>query len=62
MSYHSDYLDDIREYLVGNRSVLAVKSALRKRVKGQFLGTSKTGSLRLLSQKVYKILVANGKN
>lgn len=45
MSYHSDVLDEIRESVVGNRRVLAVKSALRKRVKGQFLGTSKTGSI-----------------
>ncbi|MDH2207937.1 MULTISPECIES: endonuclease MutS2 [Empedobacter] len=48
MSYHSDYLDDIRESVVGNRRVLAVKSALRKRVKGQFLGTSKTGSITFI--------------
>ncbi len=48
MSYHSDVLDDIRESIVGNRRVLAVKSALRKRVKGQFLGTSKTGSISFI--------------
>lgn len=48
MSYHSDYLDDIRESVVGNRRVLAVKSALRKRVKGHFLGTSKTGSITFI--------------
>ncbi|MFV0175641.1 DNA mismatch repair protein MutS [Empedobacter falsenii] len=48
MSYHSDYLDDIRESVIGNRRVLAVKSALRKRVKGKFLGTSKTGSITFI--------------
>lgn len=48
MAYHNDYLDDIRESVVGNRRVLAVKSFLRKRVKGQFLGTSKTGSITFI--------------
>ncbi|QHC85174.1 DNA mismatch repair protein MutS [Empedobacter brevis] len=48
MTYHADYLDDIRESVIGNRRVLAVKSALRKRVKGQFLGTSKTGSITFI--------------
>ena len=48
MSYHSDYLDDIRESVVGNRRVLAVKSALIKRVKGQFIGTSKTGAITFI--------------
>ena len=48
MAYHSDYLDDIRESVVGNRRVLAVKSFQRKRVKGQFLGTSKTGSITFI--------------
>ncbi|MBS7332827.1 MAG: DNA mismatch repair protein MutS [Weeksellaceae bacterium] len=48
MSYHSDYLDDIRESVIGNRRVLAVKSFQRKRVKGQFLGTSKTGSITFI--------------
>ncbi len=48
MTYHSDYLDDIRESVIGNRRVLAVKSFQRKRVKGQFLGTSKTGSITFI--------------
>lgn len=48
MAYHADYLDDIRESVVGNRRVLAVKSFQRKRVKGQFLGTSKTGSITFI--------------
>ena len=48
MAYHSDYLDDIRESVIGNRRVLAVKSFQRKRVKGQFLGTSKTGSITFI--------------
>ena len=48
MAYHNDYLDDIRESVIGNRRVLAVKSFQRKRVKGQFLGTSKTGSITFI--------------
>ncbi|MBF0597302.1 endonuclease MutS2 [Faecalibacter rhinopitheci] len=48
MVYHADYLDDIRESVIGNRRVLAVKSFQRKRVKGQFLGTSKTGSITFI--------------
>ena len=48
MAYHADYLDDIRESVIGNRRVLAVKSFQRKRVKGQFLGTSKTGSITFI--------------
>ncbi|MGB5274654.1 MAG: DNA mismatch repair protein MutS, partial [Flavobacteriaceae bacterium] len=44
--YHgSDYLDDIRESVVENRRVLAVKAMYRKKVKGTVMGTSKTGSI-----------------
>ena len=48
MAYHADNLDDIKESVIGNRRVLAVKSFQRKRVKGQFLGTSKTGSITFI--------------
>lgn len=41
----SDYLDEIRETIVDNRRVLAVKAMHRKKVKGAVLGQSKTGSL-----------------
>jgi len=41
----SDYLDEIRETVVDNRRVLAVKAMYRKKVKGAVLGQSKTGSL-----------------
>ncbi|GLB52398.1 endonuclease MutS2 [Neptunitalea chrysea] len=41
----SGLLDDIRETVVENRRVLAVKAMYRKRVKGTALGTSKTGSI-----------------
>ena len=41
----SDYLDDIRESVVENRRVLAVKAMYRKKIKGTTMGTSKTGSI-----------------
>ncbi|WP_299317391.1 DNA mismatch repair protein MutS [uncultured Maribacter sp.] len=41
----SDYLDEIRESVVENRRVLAVKAMYRKKVKGAVMGTSKTGSI-----------------
>ncbi|EDM43101.1 MutS2 family protein [unidentified eubacterium SCB49] len=41
----SDYLDEIRESIVDNRRVLAVKAMYRKKVKGTVLGSSKTGSI-----------------
>jgi DNA mismatch repair protein MutS2 len=41
----SDYLDDIRETVVENRRVLAVKAMYRRKVKGTVMGSSKTGSI-----------------
>lgn len=41
----SDYLDEIRESVIENRRVLAVKAMYRKKVKGSVMGTSKTGSI-----------------
>lgn len=41
----ADYLDEIRESVVENRRVLAVKAMHRRKVKGAVLGTSKTGSI-----------------
>ncbi|MDO4881222.1 MAG: DNA mismatch repair protein MutS [Capnocytophaga sp.] len=40
-----DYLDDIRESVIENRRVLAVKAMHRRRIKGSVLGSSKTGSI-----------------
>ena len=40
-----EYLDDIRETIVDNRRVLAVKAMYRKKIRGTVLGTSKTGGL-----------------
>ena len=41
----SDYLDEIRETVVENRRVLAVKAMHRRKIKGAVLGSSKTGSI-----------------
>ncbi len=40
-----DYLSDIKESIIDERNVLAVKAVYRKKVKGSLLGTSKTGSI-----------------
>ncbi|WP_448822667.1 endonuclease MutS2 [Capnocytophaga sp.] len=41
----ADYLDDIRETVVENRRVLAVKAMYRRKVQGTVWGSSKTGSI-----------------
>lgn len=41
----ADYLDEIKESVVDNRRVLAIKAMHRKKVKGAVLGQSKTGSI-----------------
>ena len=44
--YHNlEYLDDIRESVVENKRVLAVKAMYRRKVKGAIMGGSKTGSI-----------------
>ena len=44
--YNSEeYLDEIRETVMENRRVLAVKAMYRRKVKGSILGASKTGSI-----------------
>ncbi len=43
--HSQDYLDDIRESVVENKRVLAVKAMYRRKVKGAILGGSKTGSI-----------------
>ncbi|MGJ5640960.1 endonuclease MutS2 [Formosa sp. S-31] len=40
-----EYLDDIRETVVDNKRVLAVKAMYRRKVKGSIMGSSKTGSI-----------------
>ncbi|MCI3939054.1 DNA mismatch repair protein MutS [Chryseobacterium aahli] len=44
----SDFLDDIRESIIEDQRVLAVKSAYKKRVPGRVLGLSKTGSITFI--------------
>ncbi len=39
------FLDDIKESVIDNRRVLAVSAMYKKKVKGSFLGSSKTGSI-----------------
>ncbi len=41
----AEYLDDIRESVVDNRRVLAVKAMYRKKIKGAVMGASKTGTI-----------------
>ncbi len=41
----SDFLDDIRESIIDDQRVLAVKSGFKKRIPGRTLGISKTGSI-----------------
>jgi len=41
----SDFLDDIKESIIEDQRVLAVKSGFKKRVTGRVLGISKTGSI-----------------
>lgn len=41
----NDYLDEIRESVVDNRRVLAVRAMYRKKIRGAVLGSSKTGSI-----------------
>jgi len=41
----SEFLDEIKESVVENRRVLAVKAMYRKKVKGTVMGSSKTGSI-----------------
>ncbi|MGC4129757.1 MAG: DNA mismatch repair protein MutS [Bergeyella sp.] len=42
---YSDFLEDIRESIIEDQRVLAVKSGFKKRVAGRTLGISKTGSI-----------------
>ena len=44
--YHrQDFLDDIKESVIENKRVLAVKAMYRKKVRGSIMGSSKTGSI-----------------
>lgn len=41
----TDFLDEIKEKVIDDQRVLAVKSSFKKRVPGRILGVSKTGSI-----------------
>lgn len=43
--FAQDILDEIKETVVDNKRVLAVKAMYRKKIKGAILGSSKTGSI-----------------
>ena len=49
---NADYLDDIRESVIENRRVLAVKAMHRRKVKGAIMGSSKTGSIVFMEPEV----------
>ncbi|WP_340063445.1 endonuclease MutS2 [Ascidiimonas aurantiaca] len=49
---NAGFLDDIRESVVDNRRVLAVKAMYRRKVKGTVLGSSKTGSIAYIEPEV----------
>ena len=48
----SEFLDEIRESVVENRRVLAVKAMYRRKVKGTVLGSSKTGSIVFIEPEI----------
>jgi DNA mismatch repair protein MutS2 len=49
-------LSDIKESIIDERNVLAVKAAHRKKIKGSILGTSKTGSIVFIEPEATAIL------
>lgn len=51
------YLDDIKESVYENHRVLAVLAAHKKKVKGLFLGTSKSGSIAFITPEISANLV-----
>ena len=53
---NADYLDDIRESVIENRRVLAVKAMYRRKVKGAIMGSSKTVSYTHLTLPTKRIV------
>ena len=51
-NHNLEYLDDIRETVIDNKRVLAVKSMYRRKVKGAIMGGSKTGSIVYIEPEV----------
>ncbi len=48
LTSQADFLEDIRESIIEDQRVLAVKSGFKKRVPGRVLGISKTGSITFI--------------
>ena len=48
LATYSEFLEDIRESIIEEQRVLAVKSGFKKRVNGRVLGISKTGSITFM--------------
>ena len=48
LATYSEFLEDIRESIIEDQRVLAVKSGFKKRVNGRILGISKTGSITFM--------------
>ncbi|WP_312768289.1 endonuclease MutS2 [Epilithonimonas sp.] len=48
LATYSEFLEDIRESIIDDQRVLAVKSGFKKRVNGRVLGISKTGSITFM--------------
>lgn len=56
------YLDDIRESVLDNKRVLAVKAMHRRKVKGAIMGSSKTGSIVFMEPEVTNALTRELQN
>ncbi|MFC0345531.1 endonuclease MutS2 [Epilithonimonas hispanica] len=48
LTTYSEFLEDIRESIIEDQRVLAVKSGFKKRINGRVLGISKTGSITFM--------------
>ncbi len=48
LTTYSEFLEDIRESIIDDQRVLAVKSGFKKRINGRVLGISKTGSITFM--------------
>jgi len=51
-----DYLDEIRESVIDNKRVLAIKAMYRRKINGTIMGSSKTGSIVFIEPETTYIL------
>ena len=51
-----DYLDEIRESVIDNKRVLAVKAMYRRKINGTIMGSSKTGSIVFIEPETTYVL------